>query len=152
MKEAAESASFLIPQARQLIQHVYVFLGANVFEDPGPHRNTDFAEVSLAKEKHQSAGLADSAADRERNLVCEYGAMVRQPQEVELPGKFELPLQAIFRHPDAHGCEFVAALGDRVPYQDVAIETVGGIAGFLARVRYPIVVVGGAHFVRISVL
>ena len=63
MKEAAETASFLIPQARQLIQHVYVFLGANVFEDLGPHGHTNFAEVSLAKEKHQSAGLADSAAD-----------------------------------------------------------------------------------------
>ena len=46
----------------------------------------------------------------------------------------------------------MAALGDRVPHQDVAVEPVRLFAGLLAGIGDPVVVVGGAHLVRIAIL
>ena len=43
-------------------------------------------------------------------------------------------------------------LGHRVPYQDVAVQAVAHVAIVGAGFGNPVVVVGGAHFVRITVL
>ena len=80
------------------------------------------------------------------------GAVVGQLQEVSLLAEFQLLLQGFLGDADAHGAQFVAALGDGVPHQDVAVQPVRGLSGFLAGVGDPVVVVGGAHLVRIAVL
>jgi len=41
----------------------------------------------------------------------------------------------------------MAALGHRVPDQDVAIQAVCVFAGLILRVGDPVVVIGGAHLV-----
>ncbi len=46
----------------------------------------------------------------------------------------------------------MAALGYGVPDEDVTVQAVGVLAGCGARVGYPVVVVGGAHFVWVAVL
>lgn len=52
---------------------------------------------------------------------------------------------------DAHRAEFVAALGDLIPYEDVAAEPRRLLCIDRAGFRDPIVVIGGAHFVRIAI-
>ena len=46
-------------------------------------------------------------------------------QPVELPGELQLLAQRRRVDPYAHRAELVAAPGDRVPDQDVAVEAVG---------------------------
>ena len=50
--------------SRGLLQYVDALLGAHVFEDLGPHRDRDLAQVGLLQQHHVGAGLADAAADR----------------------------------------------------------------------------------------
>ena len=69
-----------------LFENVNVFLCANLLKNFRPDRDADFPEVSLPEQKHQGARLPDTTADGERNLVFKNGAMVGQPQEVELLG------------------------------------------------------------------
>ncbi len=71
----------------------------------------------------------------ERNLVVEDRLVVGQAQEVQLIRHFELRLQGFGGDADAHGSEFVAALCDRVPDQNVAVEAMRVFAGLSAWCR-----------------
>jgi hypothetical protein len=150
-KRQPKAASLLSTAKTCLLEHEDVFLRADLLQDFGPHGDADFSQVSLAEQEHQGAGLADTAADRERNPVIENGVVVRKPQEVELLGQFELLFGGILRHADSHRGQFVATLGHRIPHEDVAVQAMRGFAHFLAGVGDPVVVVGGAHLVGIAV-
>src|SRR5581483_7939327 len=52
---------------------------------------------------------------------------------------------------DAHRAEFVAALGDVVPDENVAVQAVRVFPGLIVGVGDPVIVVGGAHLVRVAV-
>ena len=107
--------------------------------------------MCFAQEKHQGAGLADAAADGEREHVVDDSLVVGEFEMVEQVGHLELLAQSFGVDADAHGTQLVAALGDVVPDQNVAVETVGIAVGLIASVGNPVVVVGGAHFMRVAV-
>ena len=46
----------------------------------------------------------------------------------------------------------MAALGDRVPNEDVSIEAVHGPAVGRYRFRHPVIVIGRAHLMRVTIL
>lgn len=129
-----------------------IFLGANVFQNLRPDAYGDFAKVGFAEYQHESARLADTTTNAERNVVFQDGLVVGEFQEVELSGQFKLLFQGFGVDANAHRAEFVTTLGDMVPDQNVAIEamTLSAVDG-LSRCD-PIVVIRCAHFVRIAVL
>jgi hypothetical protein len=55
--------------------------------------------------------------------------VIRQLYEVQLLGDRQLLLQRLGRNPNAHRRQFMPPLGNRVPYQDVAIQPMRFFAG-----------------------
>ena len=110
---------------RGLLQHVDVLLRADVLQLFGPHGDGHFAQMGRAQQVHERPRLTDAAADAKRNPVVEDRPMLWQLEEIFLAGELELHLQRILGHPDPHAGEFVTALGDGIPHQDVAVEAVG---------------------------
>jgi hypothetical protein len=85
----------------------------------------------LRSKEHQGAGLANSAADGERKFVVDDCLVIGELDE--LPSRFDivkLATQGFGVYANAHGGEFVAAFGDGIPDQNVAIEAVGIFVGF----------------------
>ena len=81
-----------------------------------------------------------------------YDPLTRRRFEFQLPGHFQLLLEAFSIHTDTHGCQFVATLCYRIPHQNVAVQAVHRPAVLGHSLCHPIVVVCGPKFVRISVL
>ena len=71
-------------------------------------------------------GLADAAADRQRQGAVDDRPVVRQVEPVELAGELELLAQRRGVDADAHRAQLVPAPGHRVPHEDVAVEPVHG--------------------------
>jgi hypothetical protein len=69
--------------------------GTHLLEHVGPDRDAHLAEVGLAEQEHRYAGLADAAADRERDPVLEDRAVVRQLEEAELARQLELTAECL---------------------------------------------------------
>jgi hypothetical protein len=107
--------------------------------------------VSFAQEKHQSAGLADAAANGERQIVVDDALVIRELEIVEEVRNLKLAAERLGVDADAHRTEFVAALRNVVPDQDVAVQSVSIAEGLFAGVGDPVVVIGGAILVRESV-
>ena len=127
------------------------FVGAHFLQDFGPHGDADFSQMGFTEKQHEGAGLADSSADGERDFVFQDGLVIGELHEVELPRHGQLLFEGFGGDTNAHGGQFVAAVGDVVPDEDVAVESVGIFAGFVAGVGNPVVVIGGAHLVRVSI-
>ena len=64
-------------RGRNLFEHVDVAGGAHVFQDLRPDANADLAQVRLAQQQHECAGLADAAADAEGELIVQNRLMIR---------------------------------------------------------------------------
>src|SRR5262249_24109405 len=73
-----------------------------------------------------------------------------EAQEIELPRNFELLPQRFCVHTDTHGRQLVTSPGDRIPHQNVAVQTMGTADGICACLGHPVVIIGGAHLVRIA--
>jgi arabinose-5-phosphate isomerase len=124
---------------------------SHLFQHLRPDGDADFAQVGFAQQEHQRARLADAAADGERDLIIDNGLVIGELEIVEEIGHLQLFAQGFGVDADAHGTEFVAALGDVVPDQDVAVQSVSVAMSLLAGVGDPVVVVGGAIFMREAV-
>ena len=135
-----------------LLQHKNILPRAHLLQHLRPHRDADFPKMSFAEQQHQRPRLPDSSADRERNLVVQDRLMIGQLHEVQLFGHRKLLFQRLGRNSNAHRRQFMAPPGNRVPYQDVAIQSMRVFAGLIVGVGDPVVVIGGAHLVRIAVL
>jgi hypothetical protein len=70
-----------------LLQHENILARAHLLQDPRPHCDADFSEMSFGEQQHLGARLPDSAAGRERILVIQNRLVIREFQEVELPGR-----------------------------------------------------------------
>src|SRR5271166_1938127 len=101
---------------KKLLQHENILARAHLLEDLRPHRDADFSKMSFAEQQHQRPRLPNSPTDRKRNLVVQNRLVIRQFHEVELLGHGELLFQGLGRNPDAHRRQFMAALGNGVPY------------------------------------
>jgi len=101
---------------RASLQHENVFAGAHLFQDSRPDGDAHFAQVRFAQQQHEGARLPDAAADAERQLVLQDGAVIRIIQKIELAGHFQLLAQGFVVHTNAHGGELVAPLGDMIPH------------------------------------
>ena len=78
--------------------------------------------------------------------------MIWQFEEIKLIGNLELLPERVLGDADAHRSKLVAALCDLVPHQDVAVQAMHLLAVLDDCRGYPVIVVGGAHLVRIPVL
>src|SRR5438270_12956655 len=107
--------------------------------------------MSFAEEKHQGAGLADASADREWQLVVDDSLVIGEFQILEKVRHLELLAQGFGVYANAHGTEFMPALSDVVPHQNVAVQAVSVTMGLVAGVGDPVIVIGSAHLVRIAV-
>lgn len=82
-----------------------------------------FADVRFLEKHHAETALTDAAADGEWQLAVEQTLM-----EVELLAFFlalllKLAQQSLTVNADAHGRKLEGALKDRIPDEDVAVET-----------------------------
>ena len=91
---AIETAS---AAACRLLQNEDVAFRAQVLEDLRPHGHGDLPEVRLAEQIHVRPGLADAAADGQRDLVVQDRLVVRQVDKIELPRHLELLEQRGYR-------------------------------------------------------
>src|SRR6266567_6213060 len=107
--------------------------------------------MGFAEQEHQSTGLADASADGERQLVVDDALVVGKFEIVEEVRDLELAAESLGVDADAHGSEYMAALRDVVPDQDVAVESVRVARSLLAGVSDPVVVIGGTILVRQAV-
>jgi hypothetical protein len=98
--------------------------------------------VGFAQQEHHGAGLANAAADGERQLVVNNALVIGELEIVEEVRQLELATQGFGVDADAHRTESVAALRDMVPDQDVAVESMRVAQSLLAGVGDPVVVVG----------
>lgn len=93
--------------------------------------------MSLAEKQHGHAGLTDTAAHGERQLVIQQHLMERQLAAVIAAGDAQLTVEAFGIYADTHGGKLHGSLTYTVPYKQVAIER-------------PIVIVGGASVMRFA--
>ena len=107
--------------------------------------------MGFAEQEHQGAGLADATTDREWKFIVDDALVIGELEIVEKVGYLKLAAQGFCVDADAHRSEFVAALGDVVPDQDVAVESMSVAQGLLARVGDPVVIIGGAILMREAV-
>ena len=77
--------------------------------------------------------------------------MIGEFEIVEQVRQLKLRAEGFGIDADAHGTEFMAALGDMVPDQDVAVQAVSVAQSLPAGVGDPVIVVGGAHLVWVAI-
>ena len=85
------------------------------------------------------------------DAVVQDGLVVGQLHKVEPLRHGELLAQGFGGDADADRAQLMTATRDRVPHEDVAIEAMRILAGFEAGIGDPVVVVCGAHLVRVAV-
>lgn len=77
--------------------------------------------------------------------------VVREFEIVERVRHLQLFPKRLRIHSNAHRTEFVTAVRDVIPDQDVAVEAVSVAVGFVAGVGDPVIVIGGSHLVGVLV-
>src|SRR5208337_3145412 len=74
-----------------LFEDVDILFGADVLEDLGPHADGNFAEMRFPQQEHERAGLADAAADAQRNFILQNGLVIGELlRQVGVLSVFEL--------------------------------------------------------------
>ena len=115
-----------------------------------PHGDADLAQVGFLQQGHQRAGLADAAADAQRQFAVEDGLVIGQLEPIELIGSSQLLLRvsALTRTPIEVSSwrRWVTWFQTRMSPFSPCI-----VLRLLAGVGDPVVVVGGANFVRKAV-
>src|SRR5882762_4111833 len=130
-------SQFLTYRLAELLEHEDILVRADLFQELRPHRHADLAQMRFAQQKHGHSRRSDSSANRERNPVFQDHALIRQLQRVQLVRELQLLLQRRLRHADAHGTEFVAALGHWVPDWNVGLQPERKDALFPGSCRWP---------------
>jgi len=77
--------------------------------------------------------------------------MIRELEEIQLAGNFELLFKGFGVDTDTHRGQLVAAFCDGVPNEDVAVHAVHWTAIFGGSFGDPIIVISGPHFVGVAV-
>jgi hypothetical protein len=126
--------------------------GADFLELFGPDGNGDLSKVRRPEQVHESPRLADSAADTQGDPVVHDRLVIWKFEVFHQIRHLELLDHGFFGDSNTHGGELMPSPCDRVPDQDVPVEPMGGLSGVARSVRYPIVIVGGSHLMRIPIL
>ena len=95
--------------------------------------------------------MPDAAPDTQWDLIILDCLVIGLIKQIKLTAHFELLAQRFLGDPDTHGSQLMPTPGDRIPDQDVPVETVHRSSAGVRCLGDPVVVIGSPVLVRVAV-
>ena len=131
---------------------MYIFFHTDFLKLLWPNRYSYLPKMGCAQQIHESSGLSDASSNAERNPVIDDGLVVWEVKKIFLARHLELNPESVFSYPDAHRCQLVASLRHRVPHQNISVQPMILLTVLDDSLGNPIVIVSGAHLMRVTIL
>ena len=113
-----------------LLKDMDILFLAHGFKYFRPYGDTNLTNMCLFEQVHVGTGLTNATPNAERDFVIQDCLVVWKFEKILLAGHLQLLLERVCVDADTHGCQFVAPLGNRVPDENVTVETMHGLPIF----------------------